>query len=232
LSDLDLSCLKENQLVAIGKRSIDQVDLLSEPDIDALAKLIPELRHGIETRTLWRTPTEASYSVLNDIHFPTPESKYHQAKLEQSVFFDQLVLLSFQYRRKLIELEEVEAKMSKADGLELRRLRIDHDQINYELYAMRLEGKERVRELKMWKEIKDELLVQNPGIDIDSKDAAQLRALALRYCRELPSALKSKSAGESVNIIAQCITLLRACEAHHIDLGREGVQARKMLRGV
>jgi len=223
---------KENHLVSIGKRSIDQVDLLSESDMNTLATLIPELRQGIETRTLWRTPTEALYSVLNDFHFPTTESKYHQAKLEQSVFFDQLVLLSFQYRRKLLELEEIKEKMQKVDERALRRLQIDLDQINYELYVMRIEGKERVRELKMWKEIKDGLLAQNAGMDIDSKDTAQLRALALRYCRELPSALKSKSAGESVNIIAQCVTLLRACEERHIDLGRDGFDARKMLQRV
>jgi len=222
--------MTQEDLAIIGKNSIDQVDLLSADDMITLEELIPELRHCIETRTLWRTTTEALYSVLNDLRFPTPDSKYHQSKLEQAVFFDQLVMLSFEYRRNLLDQEEIRKKMVDAESYDLKRLQIDLDETKYKLYIMRIEAKERLRELKMWKQIKEDILRINPEIDVDSKDTSQLKSLALRYCKELPSALRSKNAAESINIFGQCETMLRACETHGIDLGKIGSNAKKMLK--
>ena len=59
---------------------------------------MPEIEQAIQSHTIYRTTTEALFSVLNDVKFPTAASKYHQAKREQLVMFENLVGLSFDYR--------------------------------------------------------------------------------------------------------------------------------------
>ena len=48
--------------------------------------------------------TEVPVSVLNDIKFPTPAAKYWQAMREQNVMFQELVMLSYEYRKNLVEI--------------------------------------------------------------------------------------------------------------------------------
>jgi hypothetical protein len=43
-------------------------------------------------------------SVLDDVHFPTPDAKYWQSVREQSVHFSELIRLSFDYRRLLVDI--------------------------------------------------------------------------------------------------------------------------------
>lgn len=212
-----------------GIASITQAEVLSADDVADLKNYMPELKQVFDTQTIWRTHTEAICSVLNDLKHPSRASKYHQAKLEQSVMFDNLITLSFDYREKLLDLQETEEKMKTAEGIELDRLEIQRERCIYSLDGMRRQAKQRLREVKMWSGIKKDL--NNGSFDIDNKDTDELLALALRYCAELPAALRSKESAGAVNIFAQAQTLLRECHKQGIfeKLGPAGPNAEKLL---
>lgn len=196
--------------------------ILQPGELQRLLGLVPELKHVIATRTIFRTPTEARFSVLNDVMHPTTSSKYHQAKLEQGVMFDQLIRLSFSFRRASIDLSDKRAKLKKATGHQRERLLVDIDELSYSLLNMHKEAQERLRELEMWSKIKAELEVQGK-FDRDSKDTDEFLALLERYSQELPVALRSQAdVGGAVNVLAQAQTLL--AEAKRRGIKPEGEQ--------
>lgn len=70
---------------------------------------------SVDTRTIWRTQVEARSLGPQRSEIPNPAAKFHQAAKEQVVFFDNLHHLSFDYRRKLLDLEEIDQKIADAE---------------------------------------------------------------------------------------------------------------------
>ncbi|AZF90164.1 MAG: hypothetical protein BPH43C_41 [Phage 5P_1] len=204
--------------------------LLTPEQFTELSHLLDELRKAYQNQTIWRTYTEAICSVLNDLEHPTPASKYHQAKLEMTVFFEQLVLLSFDYREALIDLEEVEEQLRNAAGFERRRLEVKRDRLLFRINGMQVQARERLREIKMWHNIMQSL--DDGTFDTTNKDTDQLIGMTIRYCRSLPAALQSRNdVGGALNVIGQAVTLLRECKRRGVldDLGPDGQMALKLL---
>lgn len=221
----------EKELVTLGEKSLTDSEVLSSEDLEELKALMPELQHALYTRTIWRTEVEARYSVLNDIDHPTPASKFHQSKLEMAVFTENLIHLSFAYRRKLVELEETEDKLRSTQKFERRKLEIDRDEQLWMLEIMRIEAKHRLRELQMWHKIKAELTSGGEKFDLDDKNTDQLIALTKRYCQEFPIAIRSRQdTAANRNIIAHTVTLVAECDRRGITLPEIG-KIRKLLRG-
>lgn len=230
----------------VYKEAMDRIgasDVLCPEEMMRLLDLTDELKHAIATHTIYRTSTEAITSVLNDIKHPTSASKYHQAKLEQLVMFQNLMELSFSYRESQVDLAENDllqkdimsdeaAATVPARMFELERLKIKHDRITFRLSSMRNEAKERLREIEMWSAIKARLRV-DPHFDPDDKDTDQLRSLTLRYLKELPAAMRAgHDVGGAVNIIAQAATMLAECERRGIALDKNLVErSKRLLRG-
>lgn len=219
-------------LSASGMAQIKQSLVLESEDLQRLQDLVPELKQAVATRTMFRTQTEARFSVLNDLKHPTPAAKYHQAKLEQVVMFGNLMTLSFEYREALIDLAEAEEKIKSAQGFELERLKVKRDRLTYKLAWMRAEAKERLREIEMWSRIKAQL-ESAASFDHDNKDTEELQGLAIRYMQELPAALRAgKDVGGAVNIIAQAATMLAECERRSIPLPQKLVErSKRLLKG-
>ncbi len=218
--------------------SLDEIrssEVLSSKELEALSELSTELKHAVETHTIYRTTTEAISSVLNDVKHPTPASKYHQAKLEQIVMFDNLMRLSFDYRDAQIDLAEVREQIKSASGFELERLEVKRDRLTYKLSWMRNEAKERLREIVMWSHIKRDLETSaNFAFDPDNKDTDQLQGLAIRYMRELPVALRAANdVGGAVNIISQAVTMMAECERRKIPLPKNLLdKSKRLLQGM
>ena len=212
--------------------NIEKSCVLANEDLIVLQGLIPEIEQAIQSHTIYRTTTEALFSILNDVKFPTAASKYHQAKREQLVMFENLVGLSFDYRAATIELDEVLLKLSKAEGSKLKKLEIKRDRLQFKLMWMRKDGQERIRELKMWSEIKEDLAA-SAEFDLNNKDTDELKALTLRYLWELPAACRvGNDVGGAINIIAQARTMLAECERRNIKLPQQLVErSKKLLRG-
>lgn len=211
---------------------IKQSQVLESEDLQRLQDLVPELKQAVATRTMFRTPTEARFSVLNNLKHPTPASKYHQAVLEQVVMFSNLMTLSFDYREAQIDLAEAEEQIESAQSFELDRLNVQKDRLTYKLAWMRAEAKERLREIEMWSRIKAQL-EDADSFDRDNKDTEELQSLAIRYLQELPAALRAgKDVGGAVNIIAQAATMLAECERCSIPLPSKLVErSKRLLKG-
>lgn len=205
--------------------------LLTDQQAEELAGLMDQISADWNSQTIWRTWTEANCSVLNDIKFPTKAAKYHQAKKEKLVFFEQLVTLSFDFRDAQINLSEVLEKLSKATGSKQERLEVKRDRLQFSIEGMHLQAKERLREISMWSQIMQSL--DDGTFDTVDKDTDELIGLTIRYCRELPAAQRSKDAAASINIVGQAYTLLKECTKRGIDdqLGSESRKWQKMLKG-
>ena len=204
--------------------------LLTEKQMEEITMLMEEISEAWNTQIIWRTWVEAKFSVLNDIKFPTKAAKYHQAAKEQLVFFENLVELSFDYREAIVDFEELTEQIITQTGHELDRSIIKRDRLLFKIQGMELQAKDRVREIKMWSQIKASL--NDGSFDTKDKNKDELLGLTLRYCRELPAARRSKETGALINIAGQAETMLKECERQGIleKLGYEGSKARKMLK--
>jgi hypothetical protein len=75
-------------------------NILPTEDVEAFKAMVSELRDTWTKKQIFRTETEARISVLQDMKYPTKAAKYWQCVREQNVFLENLMSLSFEYRRK------------------------------------------------------------------------------------------------------------------------------------
>lgn len=213
-------------------QDIKQADLLPNNLLSKVENMLPELKHNIETQTIWRTETEIRCSVLNDKDCPDKASKYHQAKLEQMVFFEQLLQLSFEYRKmqqelfiKEADIEELYDRLEQSTKpYENKKLKaqinikeIEKQELIYGLRNMQIQGKERVREIETWSKIKEEL--DDGSFDKDSKDSNQLISMTRRYIQEAYNILHLNNTSDTAgynNILAQFYSLCKECIARGV----------------
>ena len=74
-------------------------NLLSPEEVSDFQSMTEELRDTWTKKQMFRTETEARFSVLQDNRYPTRGAKYWQCVREQSSYLDNLMALSFDYRR-------------------------------------------------------------------------------------------------------------------------------------
>jgi leucyl aminopeptidase len=211
-------------------------NLLPVAEIEALTALQAEVIDTLEKRQLWRTETEMRISVLNDLHFPTKASKYWQSVREQAVFIEQLAQLGRDYRRNEIHIKQTELEIAEEkDTLEIELLKIDLEEKLYKARTMELEAKDRMREIKLWSNIKQEL--DDGSFDTQDANTHQLVSYGQKWARQMASANPNQmSTSEYHNLAGQFYT---AAEAAHkagvLDQMLEGLPPEvvvKMLPGL
>ena len=174
----------------LGVTKIRDVSILEVDDMKSVSKLTKELQRVLEVHQLWRTETEIRYSVLNDVSFPTPASKYWQCVREQNVFWENLVQLSCDYQKQqgeleLLEIEYDEIKGSSKKANAQRKIKdAEIKQKQFGLMNMRLQGHDRVREIKLWEKIKNELTAKG-DFDINDVNKHQAESYAKRWEEEM-----------------------------------------------
>jgi hypothetical protein len=208
--------------------NIKKANLLTPELTSTITALVPELGHVFKTQTVWRTETEIRCSVLNDMNFPDNASKYHQAKIEQLVFFEQLLHLSFEFRKlkedlNIIEAEaeEISYKLENKDlksfeikklNAELSKKQIEIEEKSFGIQHYQIQARERIREIEIWSRVKEEL--DDGSFDKDAKDTNQLISMSRRYIQEAWNAVnvgKNSDISSFNNITAQFHTLLKEC---------------------
>jgi len=230
---------------------VKQSNLLPDSLEQKVQAMLPELQHSFNTQTIWRTETEIIASVLNDKDFPDKASKYHQAKLEQKVFFEQVLQLSFDYRQlqrdielKELEIEEKEIEISELKSVineldpdltsvdprkakiavkkaenELEKLRIQLEQMVYGIENMRIQGRERVRELEIWSDIKKQL--DDGSFDKDDRNTNQLVSFTKSYIKKAYDAVhvgQGTDIASYSNVMAQFKSGIQLCLQKNILL--------------
>jgi hypothetical protein len=150
-------------------------------------------------------------SILNDLKFPTPDSKYWQAMREQNVMFHELVMLSYEYRKNQVEVRILERKLSEEkDELEKELLQIELEKKQFIGINQERTAKDRIREIREWHEIKESL---KPAMECGTSDvnAHQLYGYTIRWINQLQGLNENTSISERNNLLGQLQKGLRLC---------------------
>jgi hypothetical protein len=196
----------------LGITKIRDVNILEKDDMQSVSKLTKELQRCFEVKQIWRTETEMRYSVLNDVSFPTSASKYWQCVREQNGFWVSLVQLSCNYQKTQGELELLEIEYDEIKGNNKKanaQRKIKDSEIKekqFGLMNMRLQGHDRVREIKLWEKIKNELLKKG-DFDITDVNKHQAESYAMRWEEEMNLGAKTNNSSMYVHSKANLETL-------------------------
>jgi hypothetical protein len=199
--------------------TLGQAQIFTREDLTKLADCAPSITHAFDHMQFFRTPTEMRISVLNDISFPTADSKYWQTVREMEVMFENLVNLVFTYEEKTIDLEKAEYDLAAGieDKFEKRKKILEIKKINWALTNIKREAHNRIREIAEWKKIQVELS-DSLQYGMDNVNDHQLLSYAEQFLGSYVIALHRKGpGGEGLeafqNITAHVITSLKHVQA-------------------
>jgi len=157
---------------------------------------------------VFRTETEMRFSVLSDNKYGTKAAKYWQCVREQNTHFENLMHLSFDYRKNDVEIKKLQRKIKmEKDPLEKELFQIELEQNLYGRANMELVGKHRMREILTWSKLKKEF---HDG-KFDDQDVNTHQAES--YMHQLEQKKLTLTAGSSqpevFNVLGQLETLKR-----------------------
>jgi hypothetical protein len=183
-------------------------NLLEPNDIKTFKSLVDELRDTWTKKQVFRTETEARVSVLQDNSYPTKAAKYWQCVREQNVFLENLMSLSFEYRRVENKIKWLEKKIeTETDDYKLENYKIDLDEKIYSKANMELVAKDRMREINMWSKLKAEF---NDGTFNDKNvNDHQLDTYHQVYLNKAKTLTSGSSQPEVFNVVGQLETIER-----------------------
>ena len=191
-------------------------NLLEQEDLSAFKGMVDELRDTWTKKQMFRTETEARFSELQDNRYPTKASKYWQCVREQSSYLDNLMTLSFDYRRNEAKIKWLEGKVEKEeDEYKLSKYQIDLDECKFGKASMEKVAKHRMREIKMWSKLKKEF---NDG-SFNDKDVNQhqLESYGMQYHEKAKSLTPNSSEAEVFNIMGQLQSLQRIKKSGELE---------------
>ena len=195
----------------IQKEETSLNNLLEKDDLNSFKSMVDELRDTWTKKQIFRTETEARFSVLQDNRYPTKASKYWQCVREQSSYLDNLMVLSFDYRRNDAKIKWLEKKLeTETDEYKLECFKIDLDEKIYAKANMELTAKDRMREINMWSNLKKEF---NDGT-FNTKDVNvhQLESLHQIMQNKVNTLTPGSSQAEVFNVLGQLKTIERVKE--------------------
>ena len=204
----------------IQKEEIHLNNLLEPQDLTDFKGMVDELRDTWTKKQMFRTETEARFSVLQDNRYPTKASKYWQCVREQSSYLDNLMTLSFDYRRNEAKIKWLEKKIeTEQDEYKLTKYEIDLDECKFAKASMEKVAKHRMREIKMWSKLKKEF---NDG-SFNDKDvnAHQLESYGLQYYEKAKTLNEHSSESEKFNILGQLQSLQRIKKSGELEQNKK-----------
>ena len=199
---------KRNIKELIEKEAPNLNNLLDPEEVKIFKGLTEELRDTWTKKQMFRTETEMQFSVLNDAKYPTKAAKYWQCVREQNVFLENLMSLSFDYRRAEVKIKRLQEKLNKEeDPLKRELLQIDIDEKTYGKASMQLVARDRMREIKLWSKFKKKF---NDG-SFDTKDVNthQLNSYHLTMKNKAETLTSGSSQPEVFNVLGQLQSIER-----------------------
>ena len=183
-------------------------NILDDDQFKQFKELTSELKDTWHKKQVFRTETEMRVSVLDDGRYPNKAAKYWQCVREQNVFLENLMSLSFDYRKNDIEIKKTHLKIEKEeDDLEKELLKIELDQKIYGKANMELTAKDRMREINLWSNLKKEF---DDG-SFDKQNVNTHQAVSLRQVLEHKKATITAGTpqNEVFNIMSQLESVYR-----------------------
>ena len=191
-------------------------NLLTTEDLSSFKGMVAELRDTWTKKQMFRTETEARFSVLQDNRYPTKAAKYWQCVREQSTYLDNLMTLSFDYRRNEAKIKWLEGKIKKEeDEYKQTKYQIDLDECRFAKASMEKVAKHRMREIKMWSKLKKEF---NDG-SFNDKDVNQhqLESYGLQYSQKAKTLNNNSSDTDIFNVMGQLDSLRRIKKSGELE---------------
>ena len=211
---------KRNIQPLIEKEEEHLHNILPTEDVKAFKDMVGEFRDTWTKKQIFRTETEARISVLQDMKYPTKAAKYWQCVREQNVFLENLMALSFDYRRNDVKIKRLEKKIiDEEDDLKKELWKIDLDEKKYGKASMELTAKDRMRELKMWSKLKVEF---NDG-SFNDKDVNehQLESYNKIMQHKSKTLTSGSSQAEVFNVLGQLQTIERVKRDGELEHNRK-----------
>ena len=208
--------MKKDVKDIIQKEEIYLNNLLEQEDLSAFKSMVDELRDTWTKKQMFRTETEARFSVLQDNRYPTKAAKYWQCVREQSTYLDNLMTLSFDYRRNEAKIKWLESKIeSEKDEYKLTKYQIDIDECRFAKASMEKVAKHRMREIKMWSGLKKEF---NDG-SFNDKDVNQhqLESYGMQYAEKAKQLTENSSDTDKFNVLGQLQSLQRIRKSGELE---------------
>ena len=200
----------------IQKEETHLNNLLEQQDLTDFKGMVDELRDTWTKKQMFRTETEARFSVLQDNRYPTKASKYWQCVREQSSYLDNLMTLSFDYRRNEAKIKWLEGKVEKEeDEYKATKYQIDIDECRFAKASMEKVAKHRMREIKMWSGLKKEF---NDG-SFNDKDVNQhqLESYGMQYAEKARQLTENSSDTDKFNVLGQLQSLQRIRKSGELE---------------
>ena len=202
---------KRDILTVIEKEAPNLHHLLDLNQVKEFKALVGELRDTWTKKQIFRTKTEMEVSVLSDAKYPTNGAKYWQCVREQNVFLENLMTLSFDYRKNDVELEQKEQELEKEeDLLKQKLLKIEIDQKIYSKANMQLVARDRMREISEWSTFKK--LYNDGTFDTKNVDTHQLESFGKIFKNKKNTLTPGSSQPEVFNVLGQLQTTERVVE--------------------
>ena len=199
---------KRNIKALIEKEAPNLNNLLDPEEVKIFKGLTEALRDTWTKKQMFRTETEMQFSVLNDAKYPTKAAKYWQCVREQNVFLENLMSLSFDYRRAEVKQKRLEQKLEKEeDELKKELLQIDIDEKIYSKASMQLVARDRMREIKLWSKFKKKF--DDGSFDTKNVNTHLLNSYHLTMKNKAETLTQGSSQPEVFNVLGQLQSIER-----------------------
>ena len=197
----------------IEKEAPNLHNLLDPEDVSVFKEMTGELRDTWTKKQMFRTQTEMEFSVLNDAKYPTNAAKYWQCVREQNVFLENLMSLSFDYRKNDVHIKRLQKKVAEEeDELKRELAQIDLDQKVYSRASMQLTARDRMREIKLWSAYKTKY--DDGKFDTKDVNTHQLESYHLVMKNKAETLTQGSSQPEVFNVLGQLQSIERIKEDH------------------
>lgn len=200
---------EKRDIVAASEANVNHLaKVLDTNDFKALVELKDELKDTWHKKQVFRTETEMRMSVLQDAKYPTKASKYWQCVREQNVFFENLMSLSFDYRKNEVKIKKIKKKIAEEqDPLRAEMLEIQLEEKLYGRANMELVAKDRMREISQWSQLKKEY--DDGTFDTKNVNTHQASSYKLILENKVKTLTPGSSQPEVFNVVGQLATLER-----------------------
>ena len=199
---------KRNIKSLIQQEEVHLNNLLETEDLKSFKGMVEELRDTWTKKQIFRTETEMKVAVLDDGRYPTRASKYWQCVREQNVFLENLMSLSFDYRRNEAKIKFLQKKLeTETDEYKRELYQIDLDEKIYGKANMELVARDRLREIKLWSKFKAEY--DDGSFDTKNVNTHQFESLAQIMEHKKNSITPGSSQAEVFNVLSQVDTIDR-----------------------
>ena len=200
---------EKRDILAVSEANVNFLaNVLDPQDFKQFIALKEEIKDTWHKKQIFRTETEMRVAVLDDGRYPTPASKYWQCVREQNVFFENLMSLSFDYRKNEVKIKKLQKKLhEETDPLKVEMLEIQIEEKLYGRANMELVAKDRMREIEHWSRFKKEY--DDGSFDTKNVNTHQFESLALIMDHKRKSITPGSSQAEVFNVLSQVDTIER-----------------------